>query len=413
MGSLASAAVAQVALVITGVVAARTLGPADRGYLALVILVPAVLHGVGALGLPRAVTYFIANDPAHETSVVRAIRTPAIAQAVVLTALQAGILSVLLAEEPTRVKWAGLAVMPLLAANLADMYGKAILQGERRYAAFNILRNAGLGFYLVGVLLLLAVGQTGLVEFAIAYVLATVLSAIVTLSVVMIRSSPESKPVDVSRRTLVRFGLRGYLVGLSPGTLRLDQAVIGLLLAPQALGVYVVGLAFTNLPTFISRSIGFIAFPQVADAMTPREDEARRFLWFSLALSGGAVVTLELGAGWFSCPLLRAGVRRCRSSHANSPPRGVLRGRSARSCQHLERERSTWHRKPRRAEIVARPRPGSRSPDAPMGGEGRCRSHYDRFRGQLPDPRRPRPQFRRAELRTNGTRPASVNVALL
>ena len=298
VGSLASAAVGQVTLVVTGVVAARTLGPADRGYLALVILVPAVLHGVGALGLPRAVTYFIANDPAHETSVVRAIRAPAMVQAVVLTALQAGILAVILADEPARVKWAGLAVMPLLAANLADMYGKAILQGERRYAAFNILRNAGLSFYLVGMLLLVAVGKTGLVEFAIAYVVATVLSAIVTLFVVVIRSSPEPTPVDVSRRRLFRFGLRGYLVGLSPGTLRLDQALIGLLLAPQALGLYVVGLAFANLPTFISRSIGFVAFPQVAGATTAREDEMRRFLWLSLALSGVAVLTLEIGAGW-------------------------------------------------------------------------------------------------------------------
>jgi O-antigen/teichoic acid export membrane protein len=298
VGSLASAAVGQVALVGTGVVTARVLGPVDRGYLALVILVPTVLHGIGALGLPRAVTYFIADDPAHEASVLRAIRLPAIAQAVVLTALQAGVLTLMLADDPARVKWAGVAVLPLLTANLADMYGRAILQGQRRYAVFNILRNAALSFYLVGVLLLVAAGQAGLVEFSIAYVVATVLSAIVTLTIALSRSTHEPRPTEVSRSKLFRFGLRGYLAWLSPGTVRLDQAVIGLLLSPHALGLYVVGLAFSNLPTFISRSIGFIAFPQVAGATTARGDEMRRFLWLSIALSGGAVLALEVAAGW-------------------------------------------------------------------------------------------------------------------
>ena len=298
VGSLASASFAQIALVVTGVVTARALGPADRGYLALVILVPTVLHGIGALGIPRAVTYFIASDPAQEASVLRAIRRPVVVQALVLTALQVAIMAVLLADDPTQVKWAGVAVIPLLAANLADMYGKAILQGQRRYTAFNVLRNAALGLYLVGVVFLAVIGQTDVITFTVAYVVACALSAIVTVVVALDRRSSRSDAEPFSRRKLLRFGLRGYLAWMTPGTLRLDQALVGVLLAPQALGLYVVGLAFTNLPTFISRSIGFIAFPQVAGSTTGRLDEMRRFLWFSVALSGAAVLVLELTAGW-------------------------------------------------------------------------------------------------------------------
>jgi O-antigen/teichoic acid export membrane protein len=298
VGSLASAGAAQIALVVTGVVTARALGPEDRGYLALVILIPAVLHGLGALGLPRAVTYYIANDPGDEATVLRAVRVPLVVQAVLLTVLQAGIMVVLLAGDPTNVKWAGVVSLPLLAANLIEMYGKAILQGQRRYAAFNVLRNAGLAFYLVGVVALALAGRTSVLAFTCAYVVASMLAGILTLGVAAHRTMSPQNATRVPQGALIRFGLRGYFTGLSPGVLRIDQALVGFVLAPAALGLYVVGLALTNLPTFISRSIAFIAFPQVAGTANAREDEMNRFLWFSLALTGAAVVALELAAGW-------------------------------------------------------------------------------------------------------------------
>ena len=40
--------------------------------------------------------------------------------------------------------------------------------------------------------------------------------------------------------------------------------VIGLFLAPAALGLYVVAQAFTNLPRFISESVGAVAYPNIA-----------------------------------------------------------------------------------------------------------------------------------------------------
>lgn len=299
LGSLGSAALTQVALVLTGVVAARSLGPSDRGYLALIVLVPTVLHIVGAVGLPRAVTYFVAKDARQEESVLRAIRLPAMSQVLVLTVLQMAIFAVLLSDDPSEVKWAGVVALPLAGANLVDLYAKAILQGQRRYVAFNVLRNAGMTFYLAGVLLLVAAGETHLLAFTVVFVVANVLSAIVTLSVTLRERPKKSNTTEISRAAVIRYGLRGYLVSLSPiGVFRLDQALVGLLLSPKALGLYVVGLAFTNLPTFISRSIGLIAFPQVASSGREDSEQAQRFFWFALALSGCAVLALELSADW-------------------------------------------------------------------------------------------------------------------
>jgi O-antigen/teichoic acid export membrane protein len=300
LGSVASGLAGQAALVVTGIVTTRTLGATDRGYLALVVLVPVVLQLVGTLGLPVASTYYIATDPHRESAVLHAIRRPAFLQVLVLSTLQALILWLLVSGDPERVHWAAIATLPLLAGALADIYGKAILQGQGRYTAFNILRNGAVVFYLVGVVVLLATGQTGLVEFTIAWVSAALLAGVVTLAVALRHRAPASPDADVSRSDLLRYGLRGYLVSLSPvATFRLDQALIGLFLAPRALGLYVAALSLTNLPDIIARGIGMIALPQVARAQgTARALDFRRYLWFTILLTGIAVLGLEILAGW-------------------------------------------------------------------------------------------------------------------
>src|SRR5262245_31154486 len=59
--SLLTAIATQFLNVMTGVVAARVLGPEDRGELALVILLPAIVVVAGMLGVDRAVVFFSAQ----------------------------------------------------------------------------------------------------------------------------------------------------------------------------------------------------------------------------------------------------------------------------------------------------------------------------------------------------------------
>ena len=99
---------------------------------------------------------------------------------------------------------------------------------------------------------------------------------------------------------MLRFGLKGLLGWSSPiETFRLDQAVVGLFLSPAGLGLYVVGLAFANLPRFIAQSVGYIAYPRIA---AHKGEEAWRELWQFFWLATGAsaliVLGLELGVEW-------------------------------------------------------------------------------------------------------------------
>jgi len=298
-GSILASFWSQAAVVVTGILTARSLGPTDRGYWALLVLVPAILQQLGTLGLPQATTYFIASHRRKEPAVLRAIRTPAIAQVLALTLIQAAVLWFLVEGEPDRVRLAAGASLLLIAGSVADMYGKAILQGQGRFTALNLVRPATVSFALVGIVILFASGDARLAPVAAVWVAATLAGGAVTLTVALARRERRGRGEHFARGPMLRFGLRGLLGSASPiETFRVDQAAIGLVLPAQELGLYVAALSFTNLPSLISRSVGMIALPQVARNTARGSSDIWRFFWFSVVLTGIVVAVLELWAGF-------------------------------------------------------------------------------------------------------------------
>ena len=128
---------------------------------------------------------------------------------------------------------------------------------------------------------------------AFAWAAANALLGAVTLTVALQRlGEPLPDRVPPIRR-LVAFGAKGLLGSNSPVEYyRLDQAVVGLFLTPVALGLYVAALAFTNLPRFISTSVGMVAYPHVASVKDP--SEATRKLWRFFSITVAACL------GWWS-----------------------------------------------------------------------------------------------------------------
>lgn len=300
-GSLLTAGLGQLVLMVSGVLVARSLGPEDRGYLALVVLVPTILTAVANLGLPLATTYYVARDRSRAAPIARSVLRDAVGQAVVIIAAQLVILWIVFADEPERVKVAGLISLAALPGILAQQYGLALLQGLQRFAAFNTLRTTPAAMYALGVLMVFVLGIDHLVEIASVWVVAQASVGVVTLGFALRRlpaDAPQSSPV--SRSQLMKFGLKSFIGYVSPvETFRLDQAVIALFLTPAALGLYVVSLTLTNLPRFVAQSIGMVAYPEVASISDPQA--ARRRMWRYVVV--GALITalviapLEVMAG--------------------------------------------------------------------------------------------------------------------
>src|SRR3954469_3607654 len=168
VGSIASSLYGQAVLVVTGVVVARALGPTDRGYLAFILLLESIVRQVGSLGLPVATTFFIARDEAQARHVVRTVRTPALIQAALLTVVQAVLLWIFVAGDPEDVWLAGLVTLALVPLMLGQEYALAILQGQRRFRAYNVLRALPVSGYGAIIVLLYALGAASLIPITIA-----------------------------------------------------------------------------------------------------------------------------------------------------------------------------------------------------------------------------------------------------
>lgn len=300
-GSVATGLAGQTALMVSGPLLARMLGLDGRGYLAALVLWPVLIAQLGSLGLPLAVTYFTAQERASARGVARAALWFAVPQALLLTALHAAVLLLVLRGEPASVCVAGAVTLAAVPASLAQQYGLAMLQGQQRFAAFNVLRLLPVVLYAGGVAALFVFGVTSILPVALVLIGANASVGVTTLATGLRAAGSAgtaSGPADL--KGMLRFGLRGLLGSISPvESFRLDQVVLALFLAPAALGMYVVGLAFTNLPRFIAQSVGMVAYPSVA----ARTDEAaaRRsmwtFFWVTVAMSVTIVAPLLLAAG--------------------------------------------------------------------------------------------------------------------
>lgn len=302
IGTVLTGVALQPVLILSGVLAARLLGVENRGELALLSLLPYVLSALGAMGVPSALTYFIADQPNASRELVRRVRPVMIAQLLVLPLVQAAMLWVLIAgSAQAGIVVAGIATLLVVPATLMQQYGLAILQGQHRYRRFNILRLAPAMLYALGMALAFVAGWTDLPTITGIWVLANVVCGAFTIAFAARHLDGSYSGEVATRGLIVRFGLRGLLGYVSPvENFRVDQAVVGFFLSSTALGIYVVGAAFTNLPRFVAQSVGMVEYPSVAsqsDAQAALK-VLLRFLALGTALAGTLVVTIEILAPW-------------------------------------------------------------------------------------------------------------------
>ena len=182
-GSVLTGLVGQAVLIVSGVLAARILGVQDRGYLALLILFPAVLAQIGSLGLPLAATFELSRDRSRWAEVLRTLLRPMVLQDVSLVLLHAGILLAVFWSDPHAVKVSALLSLAAVPAILGQSYGTAILQGQQRFLAFNVLRALPATSYAVAVLAIFVVGGGNLEWVVVGWIVASLVSAAVTLFV--------------------------------------------------------------------------------------------------------------------------------------------------------------------------------------------------------------------------------------
>lgn len=296
----------QLTLVASGPLIARLLGPAGRGELAAIIIWPAALTFFGSLGLPAGTTYAIARGSGAPRELNRRMLKYALPQTVVLLAVTFGIFDGVLGGRGRAVWDAGLVSLALVPILLGQQYGIALLQGARRFRLFNIARVLPTALYAVLVTGIFVVHRHSLMAIVLAWIAANAVTTLLCFIGVYAYKDEPHQHTAMTDREMASFGLRGLFVSGSPiEAVRLDQMALAIFLPAAALGTYVVGIAITNLPSFVSKSIGVVAFPTVAAEKDPAKARQMivRYTLLDLVLSLLIVAPLFASAHWI-IPLL-------------------------------------------------------------------------------------------------------------
>jgi O-antigen/teichoic acid export membrane protein len=216
----------------------------------------------------------------------------------VFVGVHAVVIAIVIWPRDSSLRTAALISLAWTPALASQEYGLAILQGQRRFFSFNVLRQvpAFINALVAVALLVIRWHDTALIV-AMLVLPNLVLGA---TALVLALGRPSDAALDgrqIPLRQMILFGAKGMLGSSYPvESFRLDQLVVGLFLSASDLGIYVVALSFINLPRIISQSIGFVAYPQVAAErdMAKQRSAIWRYFWATTVITAMVVVGLEL-----------------------------------------------------------------------------------------------------------------------
>lgn len=292
---------------VSGIVAARTLGVDGRGTLAAVILWPAVLTSLAEVGLPTAFTYLSSSHGYARHDLARGTVPLLAVQSALLYVVGVPVILAALGGYSGDVRATAigflLAYAPLY---LGVRYLTSLNQGAGRFHVFNFVRLLVPVLYTVSLVALLLFGVVGVRVFAAAYVgsWAVALVALVAVSSREIRSGAVRPRVDwATARLSWSVGRRAYFGSLAPvDTLQLDVLATTALLGAREAGLYYVATSLGALVRAWGTTLGALALAKVAAA--PTRDEAislmALFTRVTLLISGAFAVVAFV----FAEPLL-------------------------------------------------------------------------------------------------------------
>ena len=283
---IASAVAIQIGLVVTGIVLARALGPADRGHFAFVTLLPFIFTQVGTLGIPLSLTYTIATNGRLLAPVNALAWRACPIQAIVLVVACAAVLFPLIwgRGADTRIAAAvGIGVIPV---QLVSVYALAILQGARRVLAYYALRTLMTAGWVVALGLFLVFDQLTVVSASVSYTFAVAITAVLATTTARRKVPREAPTSEIEpRHSMARLLRPAWPVRLAADRQRVSARPGDRRSLPRAghPGSLRGRDELYELPRFIGVSLGALAYPNVARESDPKR--ALRVLWRYLGIT--------------------------------------------------------------------------------------------------------------------------------
>jgi O-antigen/teichoic acid export membrane protein len=275
---------------IGGILAARVMGLEGRGQLAAAIVWSAMLGAVVYLGIPQALTYFVARMSDSIGSIVATTIRIWFLQSLIALVLGWFAISCILAPlQPDAVNTVKIYLFSVPFTALQN-YISSMMQGLRRFRALNILRTV----YAIAYPLSILIGASGLHSATAVVSLLLLSQMLITLgslnrflAQITKHGSFEWKQL----RLLMSYGIRSYGGDISwLANNRLDQFAMSGFLPLAQLGGYAVAVSYATMLMPLSGAFAAILFPDVARS---QGIEAKSKIWRSFKLN---LVILTIGA---------------------------------------------------------------------------------------------------------------------
>jgi O-antigen/teichoic acid export membrane protein len=249
----------------TGILTARTLGPAGRGELAAMILWPLFVASITTLGVPSSLIYHLRRSPEDRE---RLIANGFILSAVMGTVAAGATVFILpwwLRQYSPQIVHAAewfLITVPICAVTLA---GRAVLEGSHDFSASNGVQILTPFMTLVGLLAFLAFHRITPYTAAFAYIAASI--PVFWYMIVRMRRAGMSAlgMPDNAMTQILGYGIRSYGIDvLGTLALQVDQVLVVGLLSSSAMGSYVVVLSLSRMLNLFQNSVVMVLFPKAA-----------------------------------------------------------------------------------------------------------------------------------------------------
>lgn len=279
--------VAQVTIVVlgalSGVAAARLLGPRGRGELAALTLWPTMLVSLAAMGINQAIVFHTGKRLWAPSEVWTGSTVIGLGQSLLVVLVGLPVISLALRQYSSGVRdlaWVFLAASPLV---ILGGCPASLLQGALDLSSFNLIRTIPPLVYAGGVAVLFSLHRPVLREVIGCQILGCGLAfgigSWILFKKVPIRFVWDSE-VCLS---LFRYGWKTQLGNVSSYVNRsADQLVLSLFVAPSELGLYAVAVTTATVVGFFPQAAGMVT---LAAGSSSNSVEARKIIGHSFRAS--------------------------------------------------------------------------------------------------------------------------------
>jgi len=276
---------------VSGILAARLLGPHGRGELAAIQSWPSFIASLAMLGMPEAIVYYSARDQAAAGRYLGSAIVLALISSVPFMVAAYLLMPLLLHAQTPTILWAGrwyLLLVPIFA--LVGLFAHP-LRGRSDFAPWNLMRLIPNSLWICVLVLAWLWSRATPTFVAAANLVALALLIFPFARIVTGRVPGPFTPDPQKLPSMLHYGLPCMMTGVPQMlNLRLDQMLMAALLPARALGLYVVAVAWSGAAAPLLNAVGVVTTPAVASA----KDHAQGARRLAAGARGTAVLAVVL-----------------------------------------------------------------------------------------------------------------------